>query len=346
MNDNTILNVGAGGDTVRDLARLGGTVKTQVVQLDLGGASANGEVLITAGRQTMAASVPVVLASDQPALPVTGSFYQATQPVSIATMPTTAVTGSFYQTTQPVSGAFYQTTQPVSIATMPTTAVTIAAMPSTPVTGTFFQATQPVSGAFFQTTQPVSIAGTVTVATGLVQAATDAQMRASALPVLQAALTKGTQGAQGVTVQDLKDAGRSRVAIVFQAAAPAVADTLLSLVKMNAGVAAAGATSIGVTTGKVLRITAITLSLKANAAASAFATLTLRTNPAGATLISSLSEVRLDVGATGATIGAADKVEIIFPDGLEFSGAQTIGISLAAQAITNIVSIGINGFEY
>ena len=37
-------------------------------------------------------------------LPVSGSFYQATQPVSIATMPTTPVTGTFYQATQPVSG--------------------------------------------------------------------------------------------------------------------------------------------------------------------------------------------------------------------------------------------------
>ena len=35
--------------------------------------------------------------------PVTGTFYQATQPVSIATMPSTPVTGTFYQATQPVS---------------------------------------------------------------------------------------------------------------------------------------------------------------------------------------------------------------------------------------------------
>ena len=62
-----------------------------------------------------------------------------------------AVTGTFWQATQPVSGAFYQATQPVSIASMPTTAVT----------GTFWQATQPVSGTFWQATQPVS--GSITV---------------------------------------------------------------------------------------------------------------------------------------------------------------------------------------
>ena len=68
--DNTLLNPGVGGDTVRDLARQGGSVKTQAVQLDLGGGSANAEVLITAGQQVMSASVPVVMASNQPAITI------------------------------------------------------------------------------------------------------------------------------------------------------------------------------------------------------------------------------------------------------------------------------------
>lgn len=41
-----------------------------------------GGVTINLGRTTMSASLPVTLASDQPALPVTGAFFQATQPVS------------------------------------------------------------------------------------------------------------------------------------------------------------------------------------------------------------------------------------------------------------------------
>jgi hypothetical protein len=35
--------------------------------------------------------------------PVTGTFWQATQPVSIASMPSTPVTGTFWQATQPIS---------------------------------------------------------------------------------------------------------------------------------------------------------------------------------------------------------------------------------------------------
>ena len=77
-----------------------------------------------------------------PSTPVTGIFWQTTQPVSIAG--TVTVDGS--GVTQPVSGTFWQATQPVSI----------ASMPITPVTGTFWQATQPVSGTFWQATQPVS----------------------------------------------------------------------------------------------------------------------------------------------------------------------------------------------
>ena len=62
--------------------------------------------------------------------------------------------------TQPVSGTFYQATQPVSIGAT----VTVDGSGVTqPVSGTFFQATQPVSGTFYQATQPVSLAGTVTV---------------------------------------------------------------------------------------------------------------------------------------------------------------------------------------
>ena len=69
MADNTTLNPGVNGDVIRDLQRPSGA-KTQVVGLDLGGNSANPEVLITAGQQLAASSVPVVLAYDQSTLPV------------------------------------------------------------------------------------------------------------------------------------------------------------------------------------------------------------------------------------------------------------------------------------
>lgn len=176
MADNTTLNLGSGGDTVRTVDKAG--KKVQVVTIDLGGAGA--ESLVSG-------AFPVTGTFWQATQPVSGTFWQATQPVSIASMPSTPVTGTFWQATQPVSiaatvgvsgpltdtelrasavpvsGTFWQSTQPVSIASMPTTAVT---------------------GTFWQATQPVSIAGTV--ATSIASqplptgAATDASLTAHA----------------------------------------------------------------------------------------------------------------------------------------------------------------------
>lgn len=56
------------------------------------------------GQATSANSSPVVLASDQSAVPVSGTFYQATQPVSLASVPSHAVTNAGTFATQ-VDGA-------------------------------------------------------------------------------------------------------------------------------------------------------------------------------------------------------------------------------------------------
>ena len=142
------------------------------------------------------------------------------------------------------------------------------------------------------------------------------------------------------------DAARTRVVIKFEAVAPATAETLLSLIKQTAGVDAAGATSTGVTANKVLRITGGQMSCKANAAAAAFATLTLRQNPVGATILTSPSWGRFDTEITTAVIGDAKWVFFNFSEAQEFSGTQTLGASLSAQAITNIISIVLYGYEY
>jgi hypothetical protein len=120
---------GSGGQNVRALTK--GGAETQVVTLDLGGAGA--EALVSGS------------------IPVTGTFFQATQPVSIASMPSTPVTGTFWQATQPVSFTWVGLTDtqlrasavPVSL-----TSTEISNFPATQaVTGTFWQATQPVSAA-------------------------------------------------------------------------------------------------------------------------------------------------------------------------------------------------------
>lgn len=70
MSDNTVINIASiPGDTIRDTVKAGnGVAKTQIFALDIGGSSANAEILLTAGPQLAAVSMPVVLAIDQPAL--------------------------------------------------------------------------------------------------------------------------------------------------------------------------------------------------------------------------------------------------------------------------------------
>jgi hypothetical protein len=121
VSDNTVLPQGSGGDTIRTIDRA--TAKTQIVALDIGG---------EAGPESIVAAAN--------ALPVSGTFFQATQPVSIAA--SVAVTGTFFQVTQPVSGTFWQSTQPVSIAA--TVGVTQSTSPWV-TTVSNFPATQPVS---------------------------------------------------------------------------------------------------------------------------------------------------------------------------------------------------------
>jgi hypothetical protein len=132
--------------------------------------------------QLRAAAVPVSLAT-APTTPVTGTFWQTTQPVSAAALPlpagaaqdrTTAAAplacrltdGASFYTAGGGSGLtdaqLRATAVPISLATAPTTPVTgtvtatqatgtnlhvvVDAAPTTPVTGTFWQATQPISG--------------------------------------------------------------------------------------------------------------------------------------------------------------------------------------------------------
>jgi hypothetical protein len=101
------------------------------------------------------ATQPVSIASS---VAVTGTFWQATQPVSIASMPSTPVTGTFWQATQPISAvqlpaALGQTTMANALSvvlasnqsSIPVTLASTTITGSVAVTGTFFQATQPIS---------------------------------------------------------------------------------------------------------------------------------------------------------------------------------------------------------
>lgn len=105
MADNTVLPAGVGGDNIRDIDRAG--VKTQVTQIDVGGATS--ESLLVRGQLAMAASLPVVIASNQTAIPViqsditaSGTLTAAAQTVALAlsgqSAASTQITGTWVGT--------------------------------------------------------------------------------------------------------------------------------------------------------------------------------------------------------------------------------------------------------
>ena len=141
-------------------------------------------------------------------------------------------------------------------------------------------------------------------------------------------------------------AGRTRCSVVYQAAATATADTLLSMTKWLNGQSAMVGTSTSVSFGSYFRITSMTFSVKAGAAAAAFATFSVRINYTGVAVIGSPCEFRVDVGNTEAVVGAARSITVPLPDGLELDYATQIAVSAACQATTNVLTVSLNGYEY
>lgn len=234
------------------------------------------------------------------------------------------VSGSFYPATQPVSGTFWQATQPVSI----------ASMPSTPVTGTFWQATQPVSiGA------TVAVSGPVT----------DAQLRASAVPVVAPTLTKGTQAATGLSTQHLRDAGRAIVnaATAIAGVTAVTSEALLTLAISRDAAATANATTIAVTSGKRLRIIGITAGVISSAAAVISARVCLRMNPSGAAAASSPILAILPLSQQAAALAqAGDTCVLMFSEAIEISGTMQVGLSQVASVTTGTIWASLIGYEY
>jgi hypothetical protein len=331
--DNTELPPGVGGDTVRDLARQGGTAKTQVVQLDLGGATLNAEKLITAGQQVMADSVPVTMAVNQPAFPVTGTFWQATQPVS----------GTFFPANQPISALALPL--PTGAATETTLAALNAKVTAVNTGATTISTPLPAG---------TNALGSITNTTFAATQATPSNLQMTATPI---ALAKGTQGATGFAVQNLKDAGRNQTNYFMAGVIAATAvEALQSLTGYKGGVAVAATTTPAVVTAaKIYRINRIVITYIGLATA-ALIQVNLRANTGGVVALTSPIVDSWVVGeaesATASIAGGAQTIVINFPDGLEFPAGTGVGITvlglsaIGVAAAAGFAKVSLGGYEY
>lgn len=170
----------------------------------------------------------------------------------------------------------------------------------------------------------------------------------SAVPVTAPALTKGTQGANGFSSQDLKDAGRVQFscATVIAGVAGVAAEALLTMVPVRDGVAAATAVSQAVTAAKRLRLTHLIIGFVSTAAAVVSVRAGLRINPAGAAVVGSPLIFPIPMPSAAALAQQGGMAVIPLPDGFEFSGAHQFALSHLGSVATYTLWAALVGFEY
>ncbi|MDQ3039149.1 MAG: hypothetical protein M3R16_05035 [Pseudomonadota bacterium] len=332
MADNFVANAGIGGDTFAadDVAG----VKWPRTKLSLGADGVNdGDVsaanpLPVSGTffqatQPVSGTVTVGNAS----LAVTGSFFQATQPVSIASMPSTPVTGTFWQATQPVSGPLTDaqlraTAVPVSLASTTVTG-------SVAVTGTFWQATQPVSGPL-----------------------TDTQLRATAVPVTMTSTTvTGSVAVTGTFWQATQPISAASLPLPVGAATETTLAALNTKVTaVNTGAVTisaalpAGANSIGTTPGPALTKGAQgTVGHSVQQLNNAGRVIVnAATAIAGVTAVTVEALLSLNVSRDGAATAAATTIAVTSGKRLRILGVTVGCISTAAAVLSARISLRMN----
>ncbi len=259
-------------------------------------------------------------------LSVTGTFFQATQPVSIAA--TVNVDGSAH--TQPVSGTI---TANAGSGTFITDDLAASVVGSAPPANAMY-----IGG---------NKAGVLTGLT--LDANNNLNVNISDVGG-NAAVAKGVQPALAIPTQDMKDSGRSKVVLTLTKTASITTEALVALTQKKGDATTTTGTSYTVTAGKTLRIQSMLLSATLTTATLTAVAIRLREGAAGGGAVSTASdiiaELEVSAGQTTVTIGQSGQQLLNFPDGLELAGGQIIGASELATSLVAAVTIVIIGYEY
>ena len=316
--------------------------------------------------QLRAAPVPVSAAS----LPLpTGAATEATLSTLTGKIPAsltvvgTALKVDGSAVTQPVSGPLTDaqlraTPVPVS-GTVSTGGLTDAELRASavPVSAAALPLPSGAATAALQTQPGVDI-GDVTVNNAAGAAAVNVQDGGNSLTVdgtvtiTPPTLTKGTQGATGLSVQNLRDAGRTAINVYTTAitAGTTATETAITLTIAVGNTAVATGTSFTPTSGKTFRITSINLFHRGSATATAATSVfSLRVNTAGAATTTSNPILRWSM-SNPATALAVDRLTMSFPEGIDIFGDGTLQWTITAQSsyVTNppAWALSLTGYEW
>jgi hypothetical protein len=164
---------------------------------------------------------------------------------------------------------------------------------------------------------------------------------------------KGTQGAYGVAVQELKDSGRniSNFFMAVQVVSTAT-ETLQSLTGYKSGAAVAATTTPAVVTaGKTYRLQKIAITYISITTAGSIQ-VNLRANLSGVVAVTSPLVESWLVGANSVTAGTAETIVIDIPDGMEFAAGTGLGITVqgfgatGTAAAVGYAKVSMTGYEY
>lgn len=168
------------------------------------------------------------------------------------------------------------------------------------------------------------------------------------------ALAKATQGANGFTTQDLKDAGRASKAIFLDAfTVAATAETLKTVsVSTDCGAPATGS-NYAVTSGKRFRLQQITASLHtiAGNTTAVNVIVRIRVNAAGAAVATSPIQFVFALQGVAGANQAGAIFDLVIPDGFEIPAGAGVGVTTAcagfvATTAAPKVNLTLTGYEY
>lgn len=168
---------------------------------------------------------------------------------------------------------------------------------------------------------------------------------------LPAATAKGTQASTFGAVQQPKDTGRTKVILTLTKATAIVAEALVTTLVVKKGDAAAvvGQTAYTITAGKTLRLQSMFVSItNVTAAAIDAVAVRLREGAAAGGALALASDIiaELEASNPAATLNTSGQAWTSWPDGMEITGNQQIGISMVSPNVDGQVTVVITAYEY
>ena len=351
-------------------ANAGTNLNTSALNLEATQSAISAKLPAALGQGTMAQGLKVSLASDQSSIPVSrldtttsGSITAISQSVALTLNGKSGValqlTGTWVGTIQfegTVDGTNWVAINGV-FAGASTPGPTITANGIIRLTPSGLAQVRATSTAWTSGTATVSLrASDATGGTFLNQSLTAGT---NSIGTVQApAITKGTQGTTGLTVQRLHDAGRNARHFILDAytAAPAV-EAVQSVVQWYGNAAVAATTQPAVVpAGKTLRLQSWSISTKSLATVGS-AVVRIRINTAGLGVLASPLAFSFEAGSTSgsttvAMTGGLNTITGRFPEGFEIPAGSGLAFSMAGYGPTGVLALNgvtrfeVHGYEY